>query len=940
MAESSSESDHLRYGNRCSRWASRSGHRETGSHPTVGVTEKVNTITSTLQDTSWNLRQVDQMLGQYREYSNGQAGAIEQLKESLEQSIDQLRSQRLLRNSSGKSLSVTSLSTSDLDCGPVAESHRFPPTSPLKDYGDPQGVKRDRSRSSVRFVRETDNVVQFHAFHWSLRDLSSEQVRLGDDFNRELSRRSRSDAETKKALEELTEKLNEVQKQEAISGRVEQRLQEIEREMRTERELVERRQDQLGLMSLQLQEALKKQEAKADENEGAMKNKLRQTETEKNQLEQELELSRRLLSESEDSRETLLQQIEDLRAQLCKAECERKSSQQVCPLSKQQSSHQDEQGVDWGFRRGIEREKQDLEKKISGLRAQMDLNALASELEEVKRCMERKDKEKAQLAAQVENLTQELENKEKQQLRMLDQLKEIQNHFNTCEGERKRADLQIAELTHHAEDATRQAEQCICELQQSEAQREELEKRREDLKVKAQESIRQWKLKYKKLERALEKQSESLDQLTDKNNQVLKEKDELKSQLFATLQQMECLRKELNDVLTKRALQEEELHLKEEKLSNITSQQADLELEVKNALDTIQRLENELKKQSMIQCQMKTEKVHLEEEIAELKKSQAMDQAKLLEMQESIKDLSAIRADLANKLAEEEKAKKAVLKEMSDLTAQMTSTDEETATVITQLKLERDVHQRELKDLTASLQCVKTKHEQNIQELMKHFKKEKSEAEDHIRTLKAESLEDKNMAMAHRCQLEKLKSQYDGLTEELTQNENENKKLKQKYQCLKDQLEEKLVIISNEEKILKNLKESGSYLKETIISYLKETVMFLLFCGRVVEESCKMFSKRIIRTVSELKVFSSGSDIHYDSHRWLAENKTKLQWLCEELKERENREKNLRHQLSLCKQQLRDHAENKETELHCLFEQIERQEQLLEEIHREKKGVL
>ncbi|KAL4832815.1 hypothetical protein H8958_017507 [Nasalis larvatus] len=938
MAESSSESDHFRYRDRLSPWAARSAHRGARSLPTVEVTEKVNTITSTLQDTSRNLRQVDQMLGRYREYSNGQAGAIEHvslsdgllaslhkldsiefegftserernsrhefngdlvnlghgetphaelrisrmvyfkvLKESLEQSIDQLRSQRLLRNSGGRSISVTSLSASDLDGGTGPESHRFPPTSPLKDYGDPLGIKRMRSRTGVRFVQETDDMTQLHAFHQSLRDLSSEQIRLGDDFNRELSRRSRSDAETKRTLEELTEKLNEAQKQEVVSDRVERRLKELEREMRTERELVERRQNQLGLMSLQLQEALKKQEAKADEHEGAIKNKLIQTETEKNQLEQELELSRKLLNQSEGSRETLLHQVEELRAQLTKAEGDRKGLQhQVSQISKQQSNYQDEQGEDWRFRRGVEREKQDLEKQMSDLRVQLNFSAVASELEEVKRCMERKDKEKAHLASQVENLTRELENGEKQQLQMLDRLKEIQSHFDTCEAERKHADLQISELTRHAEDATKQAEQYLSELQQSEALKEEAEKRREDLKLKAQESIRQWKLKHKKLERALEKQSETVDELTGKNNQILKEKDELKTQMYAALQQIENLRKELNDVLTKRALQEEELHSKEEKLRDIKSHQADLELEVKNSLDTIHRLESELKKQSKIQSQMKVEKAHLEEEIAELKKSQAQDKAKLLEMQESIKDLSAIRADLANKLAEEERAKKAVLKDLSDLTAQAKSRDEETATIITQLKLERDVHQRELKDLTSSLQSVKTKHEQNIQELMKHFKKEKSEAENHIRTLKAESLEEKNMAKVHRGQLDKLKSQCDRLTEELTQNENENKKLKLKYQCLKDQLEE--------------------------------------------------------------RVFSSGPDIHYDPHRWLAESKTKLQWLCEELKERENREKNLRHQLMLCRQQLRNLTENKESELQCLFQQIERQEQLLDEIHREKRG--
>ncbi|XP_057400260.1 centrosomal protein of 128 kDa isoform X2 [Balaenoptera acutorostrata] len=981
MAGSSNDSDHLHSRDRLGRWAASSIRRETRNRSTVDVTKKVNTITSTLQDTSRNLRQVDQMLGQYREYSNGQAGAIEHLKESLEQSIGQLRSQRLLRNSGGRSISVTSLSTSDLDGGTVTESYRFPPTSPLKDYGDQQGIKRNRSRTGVRFVRETDDMGQFHAFHQSLRDLSSEQVRLGDDFSRELARRSRSDAETKRALEELTEKLNETQKQEVsclghksdvhmcghllldssfshlvntsipvlishcldyccflVSDRVERRLQEIEREMRTERELVERRQDQLGLISLQLQEALKKQEAKAEANEGVMKNKLRQSETEKNKLEQELELSRRLLNQSEGSRETLLHQVEELRTQLMKAEGDQKGLvHQVSQISKQQSNHQDEQEDDWRFRRGVEREKEDLEKQMSDWRVQLNFSAMASELEEVKRCLERKDKERVHLAAQVENLTCELENREKQQLEMLDELKEIQNHFETCDARHKHADLQISKLTQHAEDATKQAEQYLLEFQQSEALRQEAEERREELKLKAQESIRQWKLKHKKLERALEKQSETLDQLTDKNNQILKEKDELKSQLYAALQQIENLRKELNDVLTKRALQEEELHCKEQKLSDVKSHQADLELEVKDSLDTIQRLESELKEQSKIQSQMKAEKAHLEEEIAELKESQAKDQAQLLEMQEAIKDLSAIRADLANKLAEEQRARKEVLKNLSDLKTQAKSKDEETATIITQLKLERDVHQRELEDLTSSLQSVKTKHEQNIQELMKHFKKEKSEAENHIRTLKAESLEDKTMAKVQRSQLEKLKSQYDRLTEELTQNENENKKLKLKYQCLKDQLEEKEKHINNEEEHSRRMEEARLQLKDQLLCLETEQESILGVIGKEIDAACKTFSRD---SMEKLKVFSSGPDINYDPHRWLAESKTKLQWLCEELRERENREKSLRHQLMLCRQQLGNMTENKEAELQCLFEQIERQEQLLEEIHREKRDLL
>lgn len=44
----------------------------------------------------------------------------------------------------------------------------------------------------------------------------------------------------------------------------------------------------------------------------------------------------------------------------------------------------------------------DLEKQMSELRVQLSFSAMASELEEVKRSVERKDQEKAHLAAQVE----------------------------------------------------------------------------------------------------------------------------------------------------------------------------------------------------------------------------------------------------------------------------------------------------------------------------------------------------------------------------------------------------------------------------------------------------------------------------------------------------------------------------------------------------------
>ncbi|KAI1237680.1 hypothetical protein IHE44_0013765 [Lamprotornis superbus] len=868
MADSSSDSDNFLTG-RVGRRPLRASHNRAHNYGAEEVTEKIHTLASTLQDTNRNLRHVDHLLGQYREYNKEQTKAITTLKETLEQSIGQLRSQRLTRSSGMRSASLSSLYPSDLDGEGTSGNHHFLPTSPLKDYGDSQGNKHRRSRSaSVRFVNEADNVDQLHSFHQSLRDLSSEQLRLGDDISRELSRRNRTDAELRKTLEELSEKLTESQRQETVSERVERRLQEIEEEMRAERQLVERRQDQLGHVSLQLQEVLKKQDAKADETEELMRNKLVKYESKKHQLEQELEQCRKKLSESEEIAER------------------------------------------------YEREKQDLEKHILELKAKLSHNAVMSEVEELKRCIERKDKEKAQLVMHVQVLTSDLENREKQQEKMLDQLKEIQNCYKVCENERRQNELQSAELAQQVEESTKEAERYLTEFKHSEALRLETEKKREDLKVRAQETIRQWKVKCKKLDREIQKQNQAISEMMDKSNQALKEKDDLKSQLLSAINQIENLRKELNDVLTKRAQQEELLHCKEVKLHEMESHQVSLEEEIKEIQGTVKKLENELKKQVVLQNQMQAEKEHLKTELGTVNLFHTKDQERLLEMQADVKNLSAIRVELTNRIAEEEKAKKELLKSLSDLQKQQESSHEEMISANRQLKMEREIHQQELGDLRSELQNVKIKHEQNVQELMKLLKQEKDDAEAQIRMLKMELLEEKNIVKSQCRQLEKIKIEYDKLTEELTQNKEENTKLKRKCEFVKQELEKKEKQISSEDH-LRKMSEARLQFKDQLRHLEMEQQSVLSMIGSEIDAACEIFSR--------------------DS---MEKFKSKLQWLCEEVKERESKEKKLRCYLLQSREQLKHFTQIKETEHQSLFKQIKTQEKLLEEVHREKRELL
>ncbi|NXN99594.1 CE128 protein, partial [Rhinopomastus cyanomelas] len=70
-----------------------------------------------------------------------------------------------------------------------------------------------------------------------------------------------------------------------------------------------------------------------------------------------------------------------------------------------------------------------------------------------------------------------------------------------------------------------------------------------------------------------------------------------------------------------------------------------------------------------------------------------------------------------------------------------------------------------------------------------------------------------------------------------------------------------------------------------------------------------------------------------DPHRWLAETK----WLCEEVREKDNKEKKLQCCLLQSREQLKHFTQMKEAEHQCLFKQIKTQEKLLEDVHKEKR---
>ncbi|XP_072424221.1 centrosomal protein of 128 kDa-like isoform X6 [Chiloscyllium punctatum] len=720
MADSSSDSDtHLHHFRR-QRGPQRGATKgRSGMHNAGDVSEKIDALASTLQETSRDLTNVDRMLGRYRGYTNEQMETVAQLRDDLEQSIDELRSQRLSRQA-GRS--IPSLRTSDLQDNSATNSRLYRTTSPLRDPGEYRGTDRRRSRSAtVRFVDELEPLNHVHTLHRSVRDLRSDQLRLGDEFDEEVAKRNRTDSETRKAVNSISEKLRDMSRTETVSERVERRLQEIEKEMRTERHLAERREDQLGHMAVQLKEELKKRNGKINEME-EMKNKLSRSEGEKSLIEQELDRTRRKLEQSEGSRETLACQIDDLRSQLLKTEQERATLQHRISESQQRRYRGVEEDGRLNQRvAGIsEHEKQLLEKQILELRAQLNCNTVLSEVEELKRSLERKDKEKSQLSAHIEVLNSDLEKREKQQLRMLNQLQEIQSRYDDCMQDHKSAGLEIVDLARQLKESRMEADRCRAQLKEVEHLRLESEKKKDELKIKAQESIRQWKIKCKKLERDLEKQKENISHWMEQHNQ-------------------------------------------------------------------------------------------------------------------------------------------------------------------------------------------------------------------------AELADDKSFAKAQRRQVEKVKTECNKLTEELIQGEAENSKLRRKYHLLKQELEEKGKLAVNGEESVRQLEQMTFQLNDQIRRIQTEQETILCSVGKEIDAACDFLSRD---PGDKFKAITLTHGLENDPHRWLAEVKTKLQWLCEEMKEREGRELKLRSHLRQCRVQLKELLQDKESESQLFIEQIAKQERLLEEIHKEKRELL
>ncbi|KAK2187482.1 hypothetical protein NP493_164g03016 [Ridgeia piscesae] len=808
------------------------------------VASKVQHLASALQasvglDTNQNLRAVDRMLEDYRDIGEEQGAVLNTLKDDLARTSERLRNERLkrsLRDSRG-------LRVSDLDEDNHRDCRRKQPTSPLRGYESERELgdgrrRRGRSGSTVRFYDDMDADSHVHGLHQDIRDISSEQLRLEDDLSREINRRNKLDCENKKTLKLLADSTTQPFVETALSS-VDKRLQDIQDELRSERRMLRRTNDDAGVLSSQLKQALQQQRPAAPSGDYTMR--LTQSDPVTSGVQSEVEQMKRQLDHSERNKYALFSEVENLKKQLREAEEGHRNIKSHLPQRDDYLDKTNRQTDNWSQEQ--EREKKRLEEELRELRSQVSRSAVVvGDYSSIQKDLERSERQRAQLSDHIQVLTDELDKKDRHSARLINQTQDLLEKYTGTERLKEQAVSQLEEARRKLKEGKKQNDELKGSLGETKAQYEESERKREEVKIRALETVRQWKLKCKKLERDLDRIRHSASHVTERNEQLIKELEVARGQAHSGTQHVEHIKREFAELLAIRAQQDEQLRVKDVQLNELKSLKMDLEKDLRDCKAVIDKLEYELHTTQERGGALLEEKHRYEDQVASLQNAQMTLQSHIQQLQKEVTEHSVTKVELSAQLvdvANERKEAKEQLKEA--LRAEEFARDELNK-VLKRVKEEKEIFGSRMEAMKAELEQYKVHGSNKVQEMCRHFKKEHAEYEAELQALKLTLQEERSAARLTKKQMELLKTELDRVNEEFARSQEESSDVLRHYDR------------AREEFLTKNVLNTVAAAVDSVIEIAT------------------------IDSVETYKALSLTRGLPSEPHKWLAEVKSKLEW--------------------------------------------------------------
>ena len=835
------------------------------------VTDKVEHLAATLQDTNKNLRAMDKMLDDYRELGGKQEHKMDRLRNDLSKTTERLREEKMKSRELARS--PRGLRHSDLDRQDdygkdrPRRSTRRTPTSPLGDYEQTASDNElyQRGEHGLRPVRS--GAVKFYddmdtrQVHQGLRDLNSHQVRIGDDLDREIDRRNRWELQSKRTFQEVHEALR---KPDLTRSSVDKRLQSIQDELRSERQQLRKENHEVGKISVELKKALDQQKdtpGASPDDSTQLKAWVSQSDAQSTLIE---ELKKQLShSDQEKSRLRSLmdQQNDDLKTLLRKIAYKEREQEQ-------------------------ERQRQETE--VRELRSQLSKSAsIVGECSDVRRELDQSERQRTQLSDHIDVLSKDLEQREKQTAKISTQLQTTSEKYAHAEQQRQHLSSQMEDTVGKLRQTSQISDSYAIKLRDIQKHLQESESRKAEIKARAQETVRKWKVKCKNLERDVDRHKHSAEQATARCEQLIKELELSRNHSNTAIQQVDHMKREFSELLAIRAQQDEQVRLKDIEVNELKSLKLDIDKELRDCKMVIERMEYELHG-AKEKCDSSLEDKHkLEDHLVALDKSQHIAQAQLHQLQRELQEVSVVKVELSSQLADVVNERQQVKQTLSESMKNEAKARAEIQCLVHRLNAEKELYSKRVDAMTSKLDSIKEHESHRMQKFSRHYKKEKAEYEAELHAMKIDLQEERSTMKLLNKQHDKLKIEVDRLNKELAIKEDEISQFQQQYH------------LAREDFLTKNLLTEGglSRTKEVELELLntKEELRsnnrdFENVCHNLAAEVDGVVEVAAMDSLQTYKALSFNKSLTSHPRQCVVEIKSRLDWLKNEFRERLDKE--------------------------------------------------
>ncbi|CAG5134846.1 unnamed protein product, partial [Candidula unifasciata] len=733
-------------------------HQPRQRHHSQTNDDRLYRLTSNLQDTNRNLRHVDEMFDDLVSLGENRRSAIDRIRGDLDRTQDDIHYEKHRSN------------ITDRDYGSDSENH-----------GSPVGGGRHGRRSAVRFADDMNK--ELHGIHQSMRDLSSEHMKLEESLNKDMDRIERHESDTRRSLQDLNTTLKGVSGLDPLSARVEKRLQAIQSEIRAERLGADR--DSHGdytTLSNELRNAIQSAQA-SSQIEEKIRSQYLQSEANRHKIESELENVRRRLDQTEGNRSALQSQVEQLKSQLARAEHRLRLDLD--------ESHIDSEVREQRRRRAAEESKaQSLERELQDMRAHLTRSVSAvTEVEDLRRKLDKSERQRAQLSDHIETLSKDLDNRERQSAKVITQLKEYTDKFEDSDRQRNFLSQQLEDAQKKLNNATKELEKTVHELHSTKVALTNSEKKLDEVKCRAQETVRQWKTKVKSLERDLDRQKYGTGQMLSRHEQLVKEMEGQKQHGNYYQLQIESLKRELADALAVRAAQDEQLRLKDIEVNELKSVRMDLDKDYRDARTMAEKMETELHNLRSRLASLTEDRHRYEDRLSAVEAAHQLAQEQSHQLKEELKDLSNVKASIATQLAEAVANNHDLEQAVVELQHRERAAKEEAELYKKQLFQERSGLSKDCETMKQELNKAKARESHILQDVDRKFRSHIVEQDATIQALKMELSEEKSSAKIINRNLERLQEEMAILEKRFKMAEEENCTLKRQMDLVRNKIE-------------------------------------------------------------------------------------------------------------------------------------------------------